>query len=328
VWFDNFPGFTDADLIAKIKAAVPLFDGTAPAHGSILDQIAMALENALAARGEYASVSHTLKMAPGGDRQIQEFRAEGATPNVARVDFSDALAQSDRGIQQRLADLVGKPYSRSAVELFEFEQVRPAYLSRGFLHVQFGTPEAKLAEASGNSDSHVGGVIVVAPIIPGAVYAWGGAVWAGNSAVYSLDLSALVPLKTGDPANGMKIESIWESVREIYEQRGYLDVDVKAKPVFDEGAKRIFYGVTITEGLQYHMGELVLTGLSLEGERRIRAAWSIPAGAVFDESAYEEFLSRGIKRAFMGMPFTYEKIGRFLQEDPKTGKVDVMLDFQ
>ena len=76
------------------------------------------------------------------------------------------------------------------------------------------------------------------------------------------------------------------------------------------------------------MGSLVLTGLSIEGERRVRAAWKIPDGAVFDKSIYDEFLSTGITQAFTGLPFHYEKIGRFLQEDPQHATVDVMLDFQ
>ena len=90
----------------------------------------------------------------------------------------------------------------------------------------------------------------------------------------------------------------------------------------------MIYRVTIQEGPQYHMGNLVLTGLSLEGERRIRTAFPIAAGAVFNKDMYENFLATGIKAAFAGLPVHYEKIGRFLQEDQKNATVDVMLDFQ
>jgi outer membrane protein assembly factor BamA len=99
-------------------------------------------------------------------------------------------------------------------------------------------------------------------------------------------------------------------------------------PHFDEGANTVSYAVRITEGPQYHMGKLVLTGLSTEGEKRIRAAWKIPTGAVFSRAVYDEFISSGIREAFSGMPFHYEKIGRFLQEDPKSATVDVLIDFQ
>jgi hypothetical protein len=78
----------------------------------------------------------------------------------------------------------------------------------------------------------------------------------------------------------------------------------------------------------YHMGKLVLTGLSIEGERRIRAAWGIAQGAVFNKEIYEQFANTGVKQAFIGLPFHYEKVGRFLQEDPNSGSVDVLLDFQ
>jgi outer membrane protein assembly factor BamA len=88
------------------------------------------------------------------------------------------------------------------------------------------------------------------------------------------------------------------------------------------------YNVTVTEGPQYRMGNLVLSGLSVDGEKRIRAAWGIPANAIFNEKSYEDFLDEGIKKAFAGTPVHYEKIGRFLQENPGTNKVDVLLDFQ
>jgi hypothetical protein len=66
----------------------------------------------------------------------------------------------------------------------------------------------------------------------------------------------------------------------------------------------------------------------MDGERRIRAAWTIAAGAIFDKTVYEDFVDTGVKRAFVGSPFRYEKIGRFLQENPQSAKVDVLLDFQ
>jgi len=76
------------------------------------------------------------------------------------------------------------------------------------------------------------------------------------------------------------------------------------------------------------MGKLILSGLSVDGERRIRTAWKIPAGTVFDKSAFEDFMSAGVQQAFAGLPYRYDKIGRLLEPDPKSGTVDVLLDFQ
>lgn len=326
VSFDNFPWFTDDELAAALKSSIILFDGRAPDHGTILDNMSAALEKLLETRGVHASVTHEVVVALGGDHSEVRFRIEGAELNVESVQFSDSLARTDRGIQERLSDIVGKSFSRSAIELFEFEQVRPMYLSHAFLHVQFGPPNARFA---GDPNKPIPNqVVVIAPIEPGPAFAWNGAIWSGNKAITSADLDKLAELRPGDIADGMKIEATWQKARDAYGRLGYIEPSLNVVPHFDDAARRVTYAIAITEGPQYHMGDLVLTGLSLEGERRIRSAWSIPAGAVFDESVYNEFLAHGITRALVGLLVHYEKIGRFLQTDPKTGRVDVMLDFQ
>ena len=323
VWFDNFPWFTDDELISVLKKSVPLFDGTAPEGGSVLDAISDAVQGQLISRGVRAPVSHVLTTVPGADDRIQQFRIEDSGLSLASVEFGDPLAQNDRGIHTRLSDVVGQQYSRAAIILFEFEQVRPVYYSHGFLRVKFGPPTARIVDSGGNPR-----VAIVAPVDPGPAFTWHPPTWSGNSVFGMLELSTLIPLHDGDIADGMKIERGWEAVRDSYAERGHLDVNLVPTPHFDESAKTITYAVSIAEGPQFRMGKLVLTGLSLEGERRIRAAWKIQPGVVFDRAVYEDFVVNGIKEAFSGLPFHYEKVGRFLQEDPKNATVDVLLDFQ
>ena len=209
--------------------------------------------------------------------QVQQFRAEGAETKVTSVEFSDALANSDRAIQSRVSDIVGKPFSRGALENFELEQVRPIYLSKGYLQVRFERPNARLE--GGENSVPSGKIVVVAPVEPGAAYAWNGVTWTGNSAMKSSDLDQFAKLKPGDPADGMKIEGIWQDVRDAYSKRGYLDAVVIPTPQFDEASKRVTYAVSIKEGPQYQMGSLILTGLSPDGEKRIRGAWKILPGS-------------------------------------------------
>ena len=323
VWFDNFPWFADAELVSAVKSSVSLFDGTAPEHGTLLDDISDALQGALARKNIHAAVTHSLVTAPGGSGHVQQFRVEGTNLTIASVEFSDPRAQSDRGVQARLPDLVGHSYSRTAIELFEAEQIRPIYVAQGFLRVRFGSPDTHLVGSG--SDARVA---VTASVEPGSAFTWNGVAWSGNSIILSTELDALVTLKSGDPANETKIEPIWQAVREAYERRGYLDADLTPTPQFDDRTNRVRYAVAITEGPQFRMGKLVLTGLSIEGERRIRNAWGIAPGAIFDMSRYDEFISAGIKQAFAGLPFHYDKVGHFLQEDAQAGTVDVLLDFQ
>ena len=105
-------------------------------------------------------------------------------------------------------------------------------------------------------------------------------------------------------------------------------MDIQPTPNFDDKAGTVSYAVKITEGPQYHMGNLVLTGLSVEGERRVRKAFPIPEDALFDKTAYQIFMEKGMKAALSGLPVHYDKIGNFLQLDTPNAKVDVLLDFQ
>jgi outer membrane protein assembly factor BamA len=326
VTFDNFPWFTDEELTAAIEKAGVLFDGTAPVHGTVLDAMSAALEKLIASHGVFTGVSHMLMPAPLDGGQMQQFHVEGSDVNIAAIEFSDALAKGDPGIHARLSDLVGKPFSRTTIALFETEQVRPVYLAHGYLHVRFGEPTLRMAEGSTGASAR--NITAVVSVDPGRAFSWNGVTWTGNSAVSSLDLDQSVPLHQGDPADGTRIEAGWENVRQAYRHLGYLDVEVQPAVALDDASGKAAYTVHINEGPRYHMGTLVLTGLSVEGERRIRAAWRIPPGAVFDQHAYDQFIERGIAEAFMGLPVHYEKIGHFLETNPSTATVDVLLDFQ
>ncbi len=305
VSFDNFPWFSDAELNAALKAGVVLYDGAAPGSGTILDSMSATLESLLATRGVQAEVAHALVALPGGERRIQQFHVEGPALKVEGVEFTDALAKNDHAIRERVADLIGKPFSRSAIELFEFEQVRPIYLAHAFLRVKFGAVSTGF---TGNPTKPLRDeILVVAPIDPGPAYTLSRITWTGNSVISSDELEKFVA---------------------AYGKLGYLDVNLVPTPAYDDKAASVSYAVSIDEGPQYRMGELVLTGLSLEGERRIRNAWNIARDAVFNSSIYEQFIVSGILQAFVGLPVHYDKIGHFLEKDPKTGRVDVLLDFQ
>lgn len=326
VWFDNFPWLTDDELVSELKNTVFLFDGTAPEHGTILDEMSSSLEKLLERHGVFASVKYEISTSPVSNHDVVQFSVQGAGLNVKSIVFDDTIAKNDRGIHERLSDLVDKPFSRSAIQTFEAEQIRPVYLAQGFLRVQFPPPVAHLEGSPTRNGPNP--VDVVAPISPGAAYTWGGVTWIGITPATTATLDKLATLKPGELADGMLIEGIWEKVRAAYQRQGYLDMTLEPEAHFTDSAKQASYTCSITEGIQYHMGKLILSGLSLEGERRIRAAWKLVPGAIFNEPAYEDFLVNGVKAAFMGFPAHYEKIGRFLQKDSKTGVVDVLLDFQ
>ncbi len=324
--FDNFPWFTDDEIEQGLKSAVPLYDGRVPENGAILDDISQALSKLLETRKVTGTISHQMiRLATRGEN-VQQFRVEGPELTIESVDFTDEVAKKDLAVQQSLGDIRGKPFSRAVIDRFVFEQVRPIYLAHGNLNVQFDTPQARFTgDPSKPLPSSVKAVI---GIRPGPVFKWAGATWSGNTAFSVAELDAFTGMKTGDAADSMKFEAGCQAILEAYGKKGYLDAALDKSPVLDAAASRASFRVTITEGPQYHMGALVLSGLSLEGERRILAAWKISNGAVFDASYLDSFVDGGARAAFGDLPWGYEKVGHYLQKNPKTATVDVLMDFQ
>ena len=126
-------------------------------------------------------------------------------------------------------------------------------------------------------------------------------------------------------------ESALERIRETYGQQGYLDAKVDSETDFDDQAQSVWYRITIYEGRLYKFGKLVLTGISPSGEKRLRAAWPILSGDVFDKTKFEDILLKlqvHREQIFVDLPIHYESVGHWLQTDPDTGNVDVLLDFK
>jgi outer membrane protein assembly factor BamA len=325
VHFDNFPWFSDADLTERLKQAVVLFKGQAPSEGIILQDMTKALQSFLAEQSLTAAVENQVIARPDGTGDMLMFTVAGASLKIAGFEFQDPIAAESRRIAQAKQDLIGKAYSRYAIEMFLMEQVRPVYLDRGHIRVAFDTPRARF---SGDPNKPLGDVTVAIAIQPGPVYRWGGVTWRGNNALDSAALDALVPLPAGQPANGTLITGAWLKVESEYGRRGYLDVKVTPQAAYDDAAHRVAYAVTLSEGVPYRMGELVITGLSVVAEQRIREAWGIAKGATFDRAYFEEFLDSGVKKAFADYVVHYRDIGRWLRTNPDARVVDVLLDFR
>jgi outer membrane protein assembly factor BamA len=326
VAFDNFPWFSQKELDEAIRKSVGLFDGTAPESGSYVDAIGAAITKQLEAIGVPGRVEHRVIERPIGSGLEVQYRLVGPTLTVGSVRFTDPLATNDQRVSERLQDLIGKPFSRYYVNVFAAEQVRPIYLSQGFLQVQFGPPEARFSGDPNHPD--LGRVIVIVPVKPGPRSDWGGAKWSGETVFDAAALDRMIGLSPGQPADGLAIQAGWEKIRQAYGAKGYLDLSLDAEPVYDTAKSTVSYNVKVSEGEPYRMGKLVITNLSLEAEKRVRKDWLLHEGQTFDLGYFHSFLTDIAKEALAGLPVHYQHIGRFLQRNEKKHTVDVLLDFE
>ena len=136
--FDNFPWFTSAEIGEAIRNQVGLFTGEAPGDGTMIDQMTSVIENLLASKKIMGNVEHRLVAAAVGDGMEMQFRIEGVQLRVQSLQFGEAIATNSERLKDRVPDIKGQPYSLFAAEIFENEQVRPLYASKGFLRGKSG----------------------------------------------------------------------------------------------------------------------------------------------------------------------------------------------
>jgi outer membrane protein insertion porin family len=328
-YFDNIPWFADSELTDAIRKVLPFYDGTLPEGGATVDQVSSILMDLIAARGTRTMVEHLVIANPLGEGSVQEFRIADVVLQISKVEFGDPKLASSKVLQQHLGEIQGKAYSRMTVDLFLAEQVKPIYLQQGFLRAKLGPLEIRL---SGNPNQRLPDQIpVFVPITPGIAYKFKGAQWSGNALLSVFTLNQLLGLKPGEIANGMAIQAGLDRIQESYGQRGYLDTKVESEADFDDQAQTVWYRINIQEGRLYKFGKLVLTGMSPTGEKRLRAAWPILSGDVFDKTKFEDILLKlqvHKEQIFVDLPIHYESVGHWLQTDPESGNVDVLLDFK
>lgn len=329
VVYDNLPWYSDSELNDAIRKDLPFFDGTLPEGGTVVELAANSLAAFLAAHGAQAEIQHFVLADPLSDGSVQQFQVAGLSQKIASVEFSDPSLKGNRAIQQHMSEILGKPYSRLAIDLFLSESIRPIYLQAGHLRAKIGPAEVRL---SGNPNQKLPAEIpVYVPCEPGPTYQWKSVEWAGNTAVSTETLNSALGMKPGDAANGMNIEGGWDRVRNAYGHLGYLEVSLNSVATYDDRAHAVSYKVSIVEGRQYHYDTMSITGMSLAGERLIRDAWSIKPGEILDRVYFERFLTQLESHRdaiFRDLPVHYDTVGHWLQTDPAKGTVDVLLDFK
>jgi|SRR5450432_371004 Surface antigen variable number repeat len=329
VSYDNFPWFSDSEFNDAIRRDLPFFDGTLPAQGTVVDLAANSLAGFLAAKGTVVSVVHEVIVSPLSDGSLQQFRVEGISPKIATLEFSDAALKDNRAVQQHLPEIVGKPYSRMAIDVFLVEAIQPVYLQQGNLRVLLGPAEVRL---SGDPNQKLPERIpVFIPCKPGPVYLWQSVAWTGNSALSTITLTTLGGITSGEVANGVQIEVGWDHIRDEYGHLGYLEAKLNAVPFYDDQAHKVSYNVTVEEGPRFHFNAMTITGMSPAGERMVREGLQLKPGAIFDKKVFDQYLTQletHHERVFKDLPVHYDTVGHWLQTDPSKATVDILLDFK
>ena len=284
VVFDNFVWFTRDELVAAVRKELPEFDGRAAESNSAVAAVTRALERLLAERKLAGEVEYLPQASVAGGDSKHIFSVRGVSLPVCALTFEGAGAAVVPELSAAVRPVLNTDYSQEMIAGFADTAVRALYHQRGNLKVAFGEPRAALAESGPCK-----GVAVSVDVQEGQVYSWAGAAWSGNAAIPSTELDAALAMKAGEVANAAKIERQLREIRRAYGRRGHLAAGWRERREFDDAARRVTFNFDVREGPQYRMGELTVAGLPDADAARVRAAWKLRPGDVFDVTYTDGF---------------------------------------
>ena len=289
--FDNFVWLTDQELLQKLQARVPLFNGELPVAGNLADQVADALQALVTERNLQGKVDY-LRYAPeDGPITAFVFTVGGPAVHIRNVEFAEAAAPELPLLQAAAKALQGREYLRSVVRVYDEKDFLPIYLERGYLKAAFADAQPKIVQETPEETI----VDVTVSVTPGLQYRMSDLQLSGYKAFEADNLGGLIHQQPGQPANTVQLAKDIDEIKNLYGTRGYMAASIKPEPEFDDVHSTVRYLLQFHEGDVYKMGDLEIHGLDSRTTARMVDAWKLRGGDVYDSSYPMQFVKEWMK---------------------------------
>src|SRR3984957_14801172 len=292
--FEDFVWFSDAELRQRIKQHAPLFDGELPLFGRLADEVsdvlqAMLVENSIPGHVEYLRAGKQ-----DGPVESIDYHVNDVLIQIRNIEFIGAADVDLPALESAAKRLPDREYSRSRLSQFVQRQLLPVYYERGHLRAQFGEPQTKVVKqpATENEDGPRNQTVVDVSyaVTPGLQYKLKSLEWSGNHEFPTGTLQKMVRAEPGQPANTIRLGDNLKDIQKLYGSRGFITATTQPEAQFDDAAGTVAIRLEVTEGAVYHMGELEFRGLDNSLTAKLRNAWKIRPGEVYDSTYLSEYL--------------------------------------
>jgi outer membrane protein insertion porin family len=270
-----------------------------PLSGNLADQIsdvlqAMLVENAIPGHVEY------IRAGPAENKtEAIVYHVSNVVITVRNIEFTGAGEAELQPLEDAAKRLPDRAYSRAQLETLVQHQLLPVFHARGFLKAAFSAPQPKVVQLSAlDADSGPRSqtiVDVAFAVTPGPQYKLKSLEWAGNHEFPSDVLQKMVTAKVGEPANTVRLSDNLKDIQKLYSSRGYVTTTISADASYDDAASTVSIVLNVKEGAVYHMGDLEFRGLDNSLTAKLRNAWKIRPGDVYDATYLSDFLPEAQK---------------------------------
>lgn len=289
--FDNFIWLSDQELLQKLQARVPLFNGELPVAGNLADQVSDALQALVVERNLQGKADYLRYGPQDGTINGFVFTVGGPTIHIRNVEFTGAAAPELPLLQAAAKALQGRDYLRSTIRAYDDKDFLPVYLERGYLKAAFADAQPKIVQETPQETL----VDVNVDVTPGLQYKMSELQLSGYKAFEAEKLRGFIHQQLGQPANTVQLGKDLDEIKKLYGTRGYMAATIKPTPQFDDANSTVRYLLEFHEGDVYKMGDLEIQGLDTRTTARLVDAWKLRGGDVYDSSYPMQFVKEWIK---------------------------------
>ena len=236
-------------------------------------------------------------------------------PTIASIDITGAKEFDKDTLKKALRDAglsEGRIFDRTTLDKAE-QEIKKQYLSRGRYDVEVTTTLTPL-------ERNRTGVSIV--VKEGEVARIESINIVGASAIPEKTLLSEIQLTTGgwlswytkdDQYSKQKLQADLETIRSYYTNRGYLEFNVESTQVsLSPDKTRVFITVNITEGAQYTVSSIGMSGELLLSEAELRPLIRVQPGEIFSRTRLADS-AKAISAWSIKVPGS-EALNRILQD--------------
>ena len=299
VRFEDFVWFSDEELLKRIKEYAPLFDGELPLSGRLADEVSDVLQAMLVENSIPGHVEFERSGPANGPVDSIVYRVSDVLIQIRNVEFAGANEAEIPALTAASRRVFDREYSRSVLHALVKNQLLPVFYARGYLKAAFAEPQPKVVKqpsaANEEGPRNLTIVDVIFPVTPGQQYKLKAIEWSGNHEFPTDVLQKMVRAEPGQPANTVRIGDNTKDIQKLYGSHGYVTASITPEATFDDAAGTVFIRLDVNEGAAFHMGELEFRGLDNSLTAKLRNAWKIRPGEVYDATYLSEYLPEARK---------------------------------